>query len=278
MVRFMKNILLLTLFLSLTPISCNGGEVEDKNTHYQKISDVPDHIWAKLSGKTIYFGHQSVGYNILGGVETILNENPQIKLSIKETYDPDDFTQGTIAHSRIGYNTDPESKLDMFAFIIKSGGATKADIMFLKFCYVDINAKTDVKALFNDYKKTFRQLKTNFPSTVFIHMTTPLTTLQDGTKAWIKKIMGRPLGGTIENRNRHEYNEMIRKTYIGQEPVFDIAYIESTFPNGNRATFELNGTTYYYLVPEYTNDGGHLNETGRKLVAEQLMLLLANIL
>ena len=274
----MKYILLLTLFLPLTPIACDGGEVENKNTHYHKISDVPDHIWKKLSGKTIYFGHQSVGYNIIDGVETILTEHSQIKMDIKEAYDPDDFRQGTLVHSRIGYNTDPKSKIDMFAFVAKSGGAMKSDIMILKLCYVDINSKTDVMALFEDYKETFKQLKTNYPNTIFIHMTTPLTALQDGPKAWIKKIMGRPLGGTFENKNRHEYNEMIRKTYLGQEPVFDLASIESTFPDGSRATFELNGTTYYCLVSEYTNDGGHLNETGRKLVAEKLMVLFVNIL
>jgi lysophospholipase L1-like esterase len=40
----------------------------------------------------------------------------------------------------------------------------------------------------------------------------------------------------------------------------------------------MDGKTYYHLVPDYTNDGGHLNETGRKLVAEQLLLTIAAIL
>ena len=34
---------------------------------------------------------------------------------------------------------------------------------------------------------------------------------------------------------------------------------------------------YYSLVPEYTNDGAHLNELGRKIVAEGLLNLLASI-
>jgi len=278
MIQTMKPILLLTLFLSLIPMACNGGQVEDKSIQYQKLTDVPNSVWQKLSSKKIYFGHQSVGYNILGGLQALLKENLQIQLAIEENFDPESFKQGTIAHSRIGYNMYPKSKLDMFAFIAKSGGAAKADIMFFKFCYVDINGKTDVKALFDAYKNTFEQLKSNHPHTTFIHMTAPLTTIQDGPKAWVKKILSRSLGGTVENSKRHEYNEMIRKTYSGKEPVLDIATIESTFPDGRRATFELNGKTYYHLVPEYTNDGGHLNETGSKLVAEQLMLLLANSL
>ena len=34
---------------------------------------------------------------------------------------------------------------------------------------------------------------------------------------------------------------------------------------------------YYSMAPEYTTDGGHLNETGRKRVAEQLLIFLANL-
>ncbi|WP_054031632.1 hypothetical protein [Desulfatitalea tepidiphila] len=278
MIQTMKPILLLTLFLSLIPIACNGGQVEDKIIQYQQLTDVPNSVWQKLSSKKIYFGHQSVGYNILDGIQALLKENQQIQLAIEENFDPESFKQGTIAHSRIGYNTDPKSKLDMFAFIAKSGGAAKADIMFFKFCYVDINGKTDVKALFDAYKNTFEQLKSNHPDTTFIHTTAPLTTIQDGPKAWAKKILGRSLGGIVENSKRHEYNEMIRKTYVGKEPVLDIATIESTFPDGRRATFESNGKTYYHLVPAYTYDGGHLNEAGRKRVAEQLLLLLVNTL
>ncbi|MBW2608023.1 MAG: hypothetical protein JRD05_10355 [Deltaproteobacteria bacterium] len=70
---------------------------------------------------------------------------------------------------------------------------------------------------------------------------------------------------------------MLRKEYDGKEPVFDIAKIESTFPNGTRCSFTKDGKTYYSMVPEYTYDSGHLNETGRKKVAEQLLILLAQL-
>ena len=42
-------------------------------------------------------------------------------------------------------------------------------------------------------------------------------------------------------------------------------------------TFTKDGENYYSLVPDYTDDGGHLNEKGRKIVAEQLLILLANL-
>jgi hypothetical protein len=54
-------------------------------------------------------------------------------------------------------------------------------------------------------------------------------------------------------------------------PILDIAAIESTKPDGSRQSFELDGVTYFSMVPEYTTDGGHLNEIGRKIVAEQFV-------
>ena len=70
---------------------------------------------------------------------------------------------------------------------------------------------------------------------------------------------------------------MLLKKYEGKEPILDIAKIESTFPNGTRCSFTRDGKTYYSMVPEYTYDGGHLNELGRKKVAEQLLILLAQL-
>jgi len=249
--------------------------MEDKAVQYEKLSDVPEIVWQKISRKKIYFGHQSVGYNILNGVRQVLKQNPQIPLTIEETYDPDNFKAGTIAQSQLGYNGDPKSKLDMFAYFAKAAGAGRANIMFFKFCYEDFTKKTDVKVLFNDYKKKYAQLERRYPETTFIHLTVPLTTIQTGIKAEIKKFLGRPLGGVAENIKRCEFNDMLRTSYMGKKPLVDIAAIESTFPDGQRASFEANGKTYYYLVPEYTRDGGHLNTMAAKLVAEQLLLTIA---
>lgn len=273
-----KYLIRLIIFIFMFPIVCNGGQMNQEAVQYKKISDVPESVWLKLGTKKIYFGHQSVGYNIVNGIQSILKEYPQIRLSIVEANDPGTYKEGIIAHSRIGYNGDPKSKLDMFAFIAKSGGAEAADVMFFKFCYVDFEQKTNVPAMFEAYQKTFEKLKSNYPDTTFVHMTVPLTTLQEGPKVWVKKAIGRPLGGMLENIKRHEFNELLRTTYQGREPIVDIAAIESTFVDGRRATFDYEGQTYYHLVPAFTYDSGHLNETGAKMVAEQLLLTLAGTL
>jgi hypothetical protein len=273
-----KLIIQLILVFSL-PIAYSGGAMNEQKVHHERYSEVPDSVWQKLAKKSIYFGHQSVGFNILDGVDAILKEKDSIPLKIEETENPGSYEPGVITHSRIGKNRDPKSKLDGFVDIVQKGKENNADIMFFKFCYVDFNEETDVEAFFNDYQKAFKQLKKEHPKTIFVHVTVPLTTIKqgEGIKAWIKKVVGRPLYGTHENIKRHEFNELIRTTFSGKDVVFDIAEIESTSPDGSRATFESDGKKYYSLATEYTSDGGHLNDVGKKIVAKHLLLTLSNL-
>lgn len=258
-------------------IACEGGKMPEKSVSFANIKGIPESTWKKLSEKKIYFGHQSVGYNIVTGLKDVMKENPQIKLNIVETYDSDDFNAGIFAHSRVGYNRDPKSKCDALAFFMKKGLGEKTDIAFFKYCYVDITAKTDVDKVFNEYIDIMSRLKKTYLKTTFIHVTVPLTSIQTGVKAWVKKIIGKPLRGYNDNIKRNQFNRMIRKEFGGKDAIFDLAKIESTFPDGAMATFNKDGETFYSIVPEYTNDSGHLNEVGRKIVAEQLLLLLSSL-
>jgi hypothetical protein len=249
----------------------------EKANPFPSIKDIPASSWEKLSQKKIYFGHQSVGFNIIDGIKDVMKENPQIKLNIIETSDPADFNEAIFAHSRVGKNQDPASKVNEFVTFMGKGIGDKADVAVLKFCYVDFLPSSNVENIFNYYDRSISQLKSRYPGITLIHFTTPLTSIQTGPKAWIKKIIGRPIDGIDDNIKRHEYNKMLLKKYGGKEPIFDLTGIESTFPDGRRSSFIKDGKTYYSLVPGYTNDGGHLNEKGRKIVAEQLLILLANI-
>jgi hypothetical protein len=269
----------LALFIAtLTLIlSCSGEKMETQKVTYNSLKDIPDATWEKLSKKKIYFGHQSVGFNIIDGVTDLMKEYPKIKLNIVETSDSKDFASGVLAHSRVGKNTDPKSKIDDFAKYIDQGIGSKADAAALKFCYVDMSSNTDIAKVFDEYKSEVEKLRQNYPDLTIIHFTEPLTQRQTGWKASIKKIIGREIGGVADNMKRTEYNERLVTAFQGKDPILDIAKIESTFPDGTRNSFEVDGKTYYSLVPEYTYDGGHLNEVGRKKVAEQLLLLLANL-
>ncbi|MFH1215520.1 MAG: hypothetical protein V1706_03360 [Pseudomonadota bacterium] len=241
------------------------------------ISDISSHQWDRLSEQNIYFGHQSVGSNILDGIKQLMKDNPHIKLNILETSNSEDFGTGVFAHARIGKNKVPNSKISAFANSLENGVADKCDIVFMKFCYVDIDSSSDVEKIFFDYKEMFVSLKKKYPEVQFVHMTMPVTTVQTGPKAWIKKILGKPVGGENENVMRSQYNTLLDKQYKGREPIFDIATVEATEKNGHLKTFSHKGKEYLQLAPEYTDDGGHLNNNGRRIVAEKLLVFLVDL-
>ena len=46
--------------------------------------------------------------------------------------------------------------------------------------------------------------------------------------------------------------------------------------NGTMLSYAKGDDFMYALVPQYTDDGGHLNKVGRLLVGEQFLLFLSN--
>ena len=283
--------LFLTVIISILLIGCNGGKMTEEKVHFTSIKDVPNSALEKLSQKKIFFGHQSVGNNILDGIRDLMQENPQIKLNIVETSNPADFDAPLFAHARVGKNRDPISKIDAFTRLMEEGIGNRADIAFFKFCYVDFgaSANADIKEVFGYYKKSMSRLKDKYPKITFVHFTVPLETSKIPFKFWLKifKNAGwsyrlkmikniRNIWRYDANIKRNEFNELITKEYADKEPVFDLAKMESTHPDGTRETFTKDGKTYYSMVPGYTYDGGHLNEAGRKRVAEQLLIFLVN--
>jgi hypothetical protein len=258
--------------------SCSGGAMEQKKTTFSNLQEVPDKTWETLSKKKIYFGHQSVGLNILNGVQDLMKEHTKIKLNIVETTDSKAFNTGILAHSRVGRNLDPKVKIADFSGILEDGLGKKSDIAALKFCYLDMTKKTDIPKLFEDYKAEIERLKKKYPDLTIVHYTAPLTVSKTSWKTRLKKILGKKEFWEFDdNIKRNQYNQLLKEQYQGKDPILDIAEIESTKPDGSRQSFKLNGVTYYSMFPGYTKDGGHLNEIGRKKVAEHFVLLLTNL-
>lgn len=255
------------LFCLVFMLSCNNG---DK----MKVTGK----WEALSQQKIYFGHQSVGFNIVDGIKDIMKENEKLTLNIKETSDPKDFSAPIFAHSRVGQNTDLKSKIEAFEQTINQGIGEKADIAFFKFCYVDIKEQTDVRALFASYQQTIDNLQKTYPDTVFLYATVPLRTVETTWKTWIKKKLGKDhIWEYADNIKRNEFNEMLRNEYGDTNRLFDIAHAESTNADGKSETFTFKGVEYEALIPEYTDDGGHLNATGRRQVAKHLLTVMAGL-
>ncbi|MBE7414086.1 MAG: hypothetical protein HS130_02175 [Deltaproteobacteria bacterium] len=274
----MKKIILATA-LSLMAVFAvsHGGYVMAEGAKTGNIDAVTEKGWSSLARSRIYFGHQSVGNNILDGISDVMKERPSVRLTVSQTSDPRAFAGPVFAHSGIGKNQDPLSKNLEFARFVEAGIGGKADFAFFKYCYIDINSGTDAKTLFNEYRKTLASLKAKYPETTFVHVTVPLTVVQTGWKVAVKKVIGRPIGGYADNIRRNEFNELLLKEYSGKEPVFDLAAVESFARGGEKTGFTANGRQYLSMKPEYASDGRHLNERGRKIVAEELLAFLANL-
>jgi hypothetical protein len=225
-----------------------------------------------IARERIYFGHQSVGANILDGLKE-LSSAAGVPLAIAETPRAAALQGTGVGHVFVAENGDPMKKLASFRAALGEG--SQADVALLKFCYVDVTAGTDPRALFAEYRKTIDELRTRNPRTTFVHVTLPLTTVQTGPKAWVKRLLGRAPYGTIENVKREQYNTLLRRTYAGREPIFDIARLESMAADGSQATVEWDGAVAPAMAAAYTDDGGHLNRAGRLRAAQELVTVVA---
>lgn len=246
----------------------------------KSLNDIEQSEMDKVSKQKIYFGHQSVGANIISGLQQIVNSKSKVQLNIVETDRPSDFSASIFAHSKVGKNTDPLSKINDFSKKIQNGIGGKADIAFFKFCYIDINSKTDVQAIFNEYRSTLDRLQQSYPQTRFVHSTVPLkaiTGLKASLKRLIKKIMGKSENSYGDNNNRNKFNTLLRKEYADTNHLFDLAALQSTSPDGRRTVYQSEGQSFEMLVPEYTDDGGHLNVNGQQIIAEQFLIFLTSL-
>lgn len=261
------------LFFVSVSSSLGGDMRESRSTPSQSDEAVTVAALQKVAQKRIYFGHQSVGLNIINGIHDILKDHPGIELKIVKMTDPAVLNNPVFAHSMVGENEDPVSKINDFVRIMDSGLGGKAEIAFLKFCYVDITRNTDVEKVFSAYKSALQHLKEKYPRTKFVYLTAPLSVSLPSLKGWIKGVLGRE----DNNIKKQAFNAMLRREYGGSNLLFDVAAIESTYPDGRKASFTSSGTTYDSLVPDYTNDDGHLNETGRRIMAAQLLKFLSKL-
>lgn len=230
--------------------------------------------WDTLATRRVYFGHQSVGGNIVDGIQAVLADHPEMKLRVVEAAKVDSSDPPGIYQARIGHNGDPGSKLSAFDEIMSPGAAS---VGVIKFCYVDVEGGRNPDSLFAAYQEEVKRLEAKLPGITLVHVTMPLTTVSEGRRdrlmAWLR---GTPTSADLDViRNR--YNALLRRAYVGSAPVFDLARVESTRPDGSRTFFVHGADTVYTLAPDNTEDGGHLNVAARRRAAEAFLAVLANL-
>lgn len=227
-----------------------------------------------IADSSVFFGHQSVGMNILSGVTTVYSAAGLEPPTILES--PSAPPSGAaFAHAFIGTNGSPSTKLAAFAAMLRDGMGDWADVAFMKLCYVDVVAGSDVDALFAEYRAMASELEAEFPDVTFLHMTVPLTT-EPGLKAKVKNLIGRGIDGRADNVAREQYNSWIRAEYARTGRLVDVAVLESTTPDGDRVAGNFEGHEYFALYEGYAADTGHLNATGKQVVAEGLLAVIAS--
>jgi hypothetical protein len=210
--------------------------------------------------KRVYFGHQSVGWNVVDGVGDLYSAHGMSAPETDFIASADELAAGTggvFAHGEVGVNEHPVKKLAAFDAIMRAGLAEKVNVALVKFCFVDIPGETSVDDLFADYQTVIGGLERDYPGVTFLYATDPLTTEIDSS-----------------NVERTKFNNLVRAAYGTSGRLWDIAAVESTKPDGSRVKGTVGGQAYEALYSGYSLDGGHLNTAGRDAAAAALLRLI----
>ncbi len=260
--------LILCFFLTGVLAGCGSDMADNKVASIDSLDNVN---WEKINSATIFFGHKSVGSNLVDGLAMVKEKYPQFSLPIHDLGQQFNGSPG-LYQKMIGENRDVESKMNDF-FANEGKFSTDGSVVGMKFCYIDITRDTNVDAMFEDYRGRIAAYQRENPDKRIIHFTAPLTSDATGIKSRIKQLLGKRVRGHGDNLQKQRYNELLLKEY-GEHAVFDIAKFESTLAGGARVSGRIDGETYYAMSPGYTIDGGHLNDYGKEYIATEFVQFL----
>lgn len=215
-------------------------------------------------GKRVFFGHQSIGAQVLKGVTEYARD---AGLPTPSYPDPESgslpTSGGYLAQSYVAENGEPLDKIAEFDRILRSGVANRVDVAVLKFCYADIRTGGHNPAsVFEAYRRTMAALERDYPNVTFLYATEPIVTAGDSDAP--------------NNIPRAVFNQLVRAQYGSTGRLWDVAAIESSTLDGRLVTGTSQGTTFAALNPEFASpDGRHITGPGLKAVAGPLLELIA---
>ena len=224
----------------------------------------------------MYFGHQSVGTSVVAGVEGLVQEHA-LPLRVIQTREPAAVTSPAFVHFLAGQSRDYASKNAAVLRLLESPTRAQRAVVLLKYCFGDINSSADVSRMFEAYRDTVDTIQFEHPDVTVVHTTIPLTTVENVFRSGANRLVGRPTQREAAVA-RHRYNESVRAEFKATEPVFDLARIEATQPDGNLAGFNAGGLIVETLAPHNTYDGGHLTPRCQRAAAEALLDLLSAVI
>src|SRR5262245_23179879 len=231
---------------------------------------------AVVSRARILFGHQSVGRDIVAGAQSVAAA-ASLSLHVRHVDAAASDDRPGLYHATIGRNGDPLGKCDAFVLVLSQAARRPYDLALMKFCYVDLdrNSRPSVDELLEGYAERVRRIHEAWPALRIVHVTMPLRSEPAGRKTYVKRLLGLPLVEDEGNRLRNQFNSALAALYE-REPVFDLALAESTRSTGARSSAGARRGPFFTMCPEYTDDGGHLNELGQWWVGAAFLAALAN--
>lgn len=221
------------------------------------VAGLPQATTDAIGQQRWFFSHASVGGNMVAGMDDLHGADPaRFQLATAWVgYDSgdqraDDPPAPTVAGTVYECNrSNPgwSAKLTIFDNSVRTSGwrLDAVDVAMDKLCYIDEDADA------GSYTAMMSALETTYPSTVFVYITMPLTT-----------------GSDSANIQRNSYNDAVRSFCDSHGCLlFDLADMEAHQADGTPCTFTSGAETYQQLCTGYSDDGGHLNATGRQRIA-----------
>lgn len=215
---------------------------------------IPQEFLDKARGLKVLFGHQSVGGNVMEGLAALAEQKKE-RYACEFVNEPEAsaFDEKAVwGEFAVGENEDPSRKIAHFREKLEEGYGKKADVAMMKLCFVDFtDDKARAKATFEECRDAMEALEKAFPKLRLVWWTAPLE--ESG------------------NAGRNEYNRLVREHCKAEGKIlFDLADIESHDAKG-KARGEPS------LCKAYSEDGGHLNDEGKRRAARAWWWLTARL-
>ena len=246
----------------------------------------------ELRSARVFFLHHSVGQNILDAVERLDGAVAGGRWPVVDVDEAMKRDGGALIDVVGGTNAAPTTKVDAFVSTLLGHPGLRADVALMKFCYVDFAPDTDVDALFAYYRDSVRALRALRPGMRLVHSTVPLKARPVDVRARVRRALRLQVFEDAANQRRAAFNARLREAFAA-DPIFDLAALEARGPDAHcaRERSELaqcpvltdaapttnDGDDAPALHPRFTDDGGHLNPTGARVVAVAWLHFLADV-
>jgi hypothetical protein len=203
-----------------------------------------------LKQRKVFFGHQSVGQNLVDGARMIGFPFARVTSGAELAATP-------WGEAKIDKNRAPLEKISSFHTFLTDKGMGAVDVAGFKFCWIDFNANSNVDDLLAKYDAEVKLAKEKFPALRILHITPPLTTNEPKL-----------------NAIRWQFGRALVARYKNDGLVLDLAEVVSTTADGG--VCERGGSPR--MCTAWALDRGHLNAVGSQRAARAFVIAVHRLL